>query len=303
VKGNLTAIILAHNESKHLARCIRSFEGLAVEIVVVDCFSSDDTAEIARSLQARVYQHAWVNYAVQFQWALDHCEITTPWVIRIDADEYVDDDLARELGELLPSTPDEVTGYYVRRKYLFLGKWIRHGAMYPVRHLRVWRTGAGRIEQRWMDEHIVLTAGVAEELAGNIVDDNQNSVSWWIAKHNGYATREMIDMLNLKYRFMPLDDQLCGQPDSQARRQRRLKQTVYSRLPLFVRPVLYFVYRYVVRLGFLDGRKGFAFHFMQGLWYRILVDLKCLEAEKWMRDCQSAEEMRTVLAKHTGLAL
>jgi hypothetical protein len=113
----------------------------------------------------------------------------------------------------------------------------------------------------------------------------------------------MIDMLNLKYRFMPLDDQLCGQPGSQARRQRRLKEAVYSRLPLFVRPVLYFVYRYVVRLGFLDGRKGFAFHFMQGLWYRILVDLKCLEAEKWLRDCQSAEQMRTVLAKRTGLAL
>jgi glycosyltransferase involved in cell wall biosynthesis len=303
-KLNITAIILTHNEKQHIARCISSVEHFVTDVVVVDSFSNDGTVEIAERLGARVFRNAWVNYSAQFQWALDNTKIDTEWVMRIDADEYAEPSLVNALSRNMPQLKDETTGLYVRRKYLFLGTWIRHGAMYPVYVLRIWRHGVGRIEQRWMDEHIVLRSGQTMTLDGDLTDDNKNSVAWWINKHNQYATREMIDLLNIKYRFLPQDNQLrqvAG--NSQAKRKRAIKEHIYTRMPLFIRPICYFLYRYFFRLGFLDGSKGFAFHFMQGLWYRALVDLKTMEAEEWIKACKNQHEIRATLAEKTGLAL
>lgn len=302
---DLTAIILTFNETLHIERCITRLKTVCREVIVVDSFSTDRTVDIARSLGATVLQNGWVNHAHQFNWALDHATISTQWVIRVDADEYLDSGL-EALAALDTATPD-ITGFYLNRKYVFLGQWIRHGAMYPVQTLRIFRVGQGRVEQRWMDEHIVLASGQAASLHIDLVDDNLNPVSWWIQKHNGYATLEMLEAMNLKYGFMPRDERLqqTGATRSQAGMKRWIKERLYSRLPLFLRPFLYFLYRYVIRLGFLDGRKGLAFHFMQGFWYRALVDLKVLEAEDWLKNDppRDAEAMCQLLAHKTGLKL
>jgi glycosyltransferase involved in cell wall biosynthesis len=301
---DLTAIVLTYNEELHIARCLASVRDIATDIVVVDSFSTDRTVAIAEQLGARVFRNPWTNHATQLQWGLDHCGIATAWVMRIDADEYAEINLQRTLDTVLTALPDDVTGLYVRRKYFFLGQWMRRGAMYPIDVLRIWRRGAGRIEQRWMDEHVVLSGGATRVLDADITDDNLNPVGWWIDKHNGYATREMIELLNIRHGFLPKDQQMLMQSnDSQAGRKRRLKENVYAHLPLFVRPLLYFFYRYFLKLGFLDGAKGFAFHFMQGLWYRTLVDLKVLEAEQWIKSCTTPQQIKTVLAEKTGLAL
>jgi glycosyltransferase involved in cell wall biosynthesis len=301
--NNITAVILTFNEAIHLERCIKSLAGLANDIVIVDSFSTDDTCDIARRLGARVFQNPWVNYANQFQWGLDNGNIETPWILRIDADEYVENELKEQITTALNTAQKHITGFYVRRKYVFLGRWIRFGAMYPIDVLRLWRKGCGRIEQRWMDEHIVLERGSAERLTGNIVDDNLNSVGWWVGKHNGYATREMIDLLNLKYGFIPQDESMERQEAGQAKLKRWFKKSVYANLPYFVRPIVYFLYRYFLKLGFLDGTRGFAFHFMQGCWYRCLVDLKMLEAERWIEGARTPAEIRQILTAKTGLAL
>lgn len=300
---DITAVILTFNEDIHLRRCIESLQGFAKEIVVVDSFSNDSTQNISQELGARFYQNVWINYANQFQWALDNGDIKTDWILRIDADEYIEDGLKQEISQKLSSTAEDISGYYVRRKYVFLGKWIKHGAMYPIDVLRLWRRGTGRIEQRWMDEHIILEKGVADHLIGNIVDDNLNSVNWWVGKHNGYATREMLDLLNLKYRFLELDDSMARQEAGQAKLKRWLKQRIYAKLPFFVRPLIYFVYRYFLKLGFLDGIKGFAFHFMQGYWYRSLVDLKMLEAQDWIGQECDPGKIKLILSEKTGLKL
>ena len=305
MKQDVTAIILTFNESLHLRRCVESIKGFVKEVVVVDSFSTDDTEKIADELGVRFYQNPWVNYADQFQWGLDHAEIKTEWVLRIDADEYVEDSLKHEITEALVAVKPSVNGFYVRRKYVFLGQWIKYGAMYPIHVLRLWRYGAGRIEQRWMDEHIVLEEGTAGHLKGNIVDDNINSIGWFIGKHNGYATREMIDLLNLKYNFLQSDDSMEQQVDGQAKFKRWLKKSFYSKLPYFVRPLMYFLYRYFLKLGFLDGVKGFAYHFMQGYWYRSLVDLKMLEAEGWLghETDPDPDKVKLMLSEKTGLKL
>lgn len=300
---DITAIILTFNESIHLKRCIESLHNFAAQVIVVDSFSSDDTREIAERAGATFLQNAWINHASQFQWALETANIETEWIFRIDADEYIESELKQEIANALATAGANITGFFVRRKYIFLGQWIRHGAMYPIDVLRLFRRGTGRVEQRWMDEHIVLMQGRAVHLLGNIVDDNLNHIDWWIKKHNDYATREMIDLLNLKYGFMINDNAIFDQQTGQTKIKRWVKQAIYTKLPFFIRPTLYFVYRYFLRLGFLDGTKGFAFHFMQGYWYRCLVDVRMLEAEDWIGKEQDPNTIKKILKDNTGLKL
>ncbi|RMH11622.1 MAG: glycosyltransferase family 2 protein, partial [Gammaproteobacteria bacterium] len=265
-------------------------------------FSTDRTLEIAESLGAEVFQHEFVNQAQQFQWALDHCPIQTDWVMRMDADEYLEPDAQAEICSRLPLIEDDVDGLYLNRKVFFLGQWVRFGGMYPTVLLRIWRAGKGRMEQRWMDEHIVLPPSAKTvRFEGNIVDENLKGITAWVDKHNRYATREMVDLLNVKYGFCEKDDAVSNFDDPQARKKRMLKNRVYSRMPLGLRALFYFLYRYVFRLGFLDGSRGFVFHFMQGFWYRLLVDVKIMEVET---RCQGdVQRLRQLLESDYGIQL
>lgn len=304
-KLDLSVLILTFNEELHLDRCLNSLQGRCKDIFIVDSFSKDKTLEIALKHGAQVFQRAWTNYADQFQWGLDNCPIQSTWVMRLDADEYLEPDLLPEIAETLPKTDSQTGGFYIRRKYVFLGKWVRFGAVYPLVLLRIWRNKGGRIEQRWMDEHIVLPEGVkTSQLTGHIVDDNLNNTRWWTDKHNKYADREMLDILIRKHQLMGVDEALSHDADNtQARIKRFVKEGIYNRLPVFVRPFLYFLYRYFLRLGFLDGVRGFAFHFFQGYWYRSLVDLRVYEAERLFTSDDSKEEKIRKLEVLTGLRI
>lgn len=298
----LTVVILTHNEEIHIERCIRSLLPIASKIFIVDSFSTDRTVEIAQSLGAVVEQRKWKNYADQFQWGLDNCGAESEWVMRMDADEYLEPGLQHELVRILPNMSVETGGIYIRRKVFFYGKWIRHGGFYPHTLMRIWRNGKGRIEQRWMDEHIVLppeakTIMVKEHL----VDDNLKGITFWINKHNSYASREMVDLLNNKYALLEKDESLKTVDDPQAKWKRLMKDKVYSRLPVGLRAAVYFFYRYFFRLGFLDGSKGFLWHFMQGFWYRLLVDIKIMEMEE--RCGGDVEKMKLVLREEHGIKL
>ena len=280
---NVTAVILTFNEEQHLARCIASVQAVATDVVVVDCSSTDATLDIARAHGARVLQHAWVNHATQFNWALTQLGADTEWVLRIDADEVLTPALIEEIRTRLPGIGPEIDGVYWGRRMTFQGRLIRHGGVFPVRVLRLFRHGRGQCENRWMDEHIKV-AGPTVDFAGEMIDDNLNSLTWWTDKHNRYASREAVDLLNLEYRFMPHDTVASLRGGKQAGVKRWLKERVYARLPGGFRAFAYFFYRYVLRLGFLDGQAGTAFHFLQGFWYRYLVDAKVVEVKRYMRE-------------------
>jgi|CXWL01.1.fsa_nt_gi glycosyltransferase involved in cell wall biosynthesis len=302
-KPDISVIILTHNEELHIERCIKNLQPLAQHIFIVDSFSTDKTLQIVESLGAKVFQHPWKNYADQFQWGLDNCPIQTSWVMRMDADEYLEPLLIDEIIKKFPVLPKDINGIYLKRKHHFLGRWIKHGDRYPLVLLRIWKTGQAHIENRWMDEHIVLDSGKAVTFDGDFVDDNLNTVEWFIEKHNRYASREMVDIINHKYQLFARDESIDESQTGQAKIKRFIKESLYNKLPLFVRPALYFFYRYILRLGFLDGKEGFAYHFMQGYWYRCLVDLKCLEAERVLVGATSKEEKIKRLVKLTGLKL
>ncbi len=283
---NVVAIILTFNEEQHLARCIASLQDIATKIVVADCYSTDATLDIARTQGACVIQRGWVNHASQFNWALTQLEPATDWVLRIDADEVLTPELVAEIHERLPNIGPEIDGVYWGRRMTFQGRLIRHGGVFPVRVLRLFRNGRGQCENRWMDEHIKV-AGPTVDFAGEMIDDNLNSLTWWTDKHNKYASREAVDLLNLEYGFMPHDSVAGLRTGSQAAMKRWIKESVYAHLPGGIRAFAYFFYRYFLRLGFLDGQAGTAFHFLQGFWYRYLVDAKVVEVKRYMQNTGS----------------
>lgn len=278
----LTTIILTKNEEKHIARAIRSVEKFSDRCIIVDSGSTDRTLEIARELGASVMENPWVNHATQFNWALDQLPDDTRWVLRLDADEYVTPELGAQIARALETSDECVSGMIVSRRIHFMGKKVRWGGIFPVRIVRAFRYGRGRCENRWMDEHIIFE-GKAIELSGEIIDDNQNSITWWTEKHNMYASREVVDLLNAEHNFMELETVAAIEGYRQAGVKRWLKERVYAKLPGGSRALIYFLYRYLLRLGILDGKEGAAFHILQGFWYRYLVDTKLHEVKTFMR--------------------
>jgi len=298
----ITAIILTFNEEIHIRRCLERIRPLVARIVVVDCLSTDATVRIARSLGAEILQHPFKNHADQFQWALDTCQPQTEWVLKLDADEYLEDDLCVQLRRSLRILPASVTGLEFRRKLIFQGRWIRHGRYQSTMVLRMWRNGVGQIEQRWMDEHAVLSHGSTRQIfGGDLVDHNLNDLTFWIAKHNNYATRHMVDWVNREYGLFG-EDQRIHQTGSAAGKRRFLKNSVYARVPPYLRASLYYLYRYVFRCGFLDGRAGLVFHFMHAFWLHMLIDAKIDEGRHFISE-HGLEAFRAHLKSHHNIDL
>lgn len=281
-KCDLTVLVLTFNEEQHIRRCIESVQNIAARIVVIDSYSVDRTREISLKMGAEVFINPFTNHAKQFNWALDNTNVSTKWVMRLDADEYITPELALVLPHRLLEVGEDVDGFTLNLRRIFMGKWLRHGALYPIRLLRIWRVGSGRCEERWMDEHVSVQGRVAH-IDADFADHNLHSLTRWTEKHNKYASREAVDLLNLEYGFMPHDSVASLRGGNRAGVKRWLKEKVYVRLPGGFRAFIYFFYRYVLRLGFLDGQAGTTFHFLQGFWYRYLVDAKMAEVRRYMQ--------------------
>ncbi len=284
---DLTVLIITKNEENNIGKCIRSLRGIAKRIVVVDSFSTDRTAALAKKLGANVYTHPFEDHASQLNWGLENTGITTEWVMRVDADEELTKELTEEIRRKLPRLPKRVTGVMLRRRVYFMGRWIKHGGIYPTYLLRIFRHGKAICEQALMDEHFLLTEGESVRFSKDLIDNNTKDLEWWINKHNWYSNKELEEQLEqrrlLKQANGTADHQSVMKPKlfgGQAERKRWLKYMVYYRTPLMRRAHWYFLYRYIFRLGFLDGPEGLAFHFLQGYWYRFLVDAKIYEHEK-----------------------
>lgn len=276
----ITTVILTYNEEKHIERCIRNAQRFSNEIFLVDSFSTDKTKEIAESLGAIVYQNKWENnHSKQFNWGLTNLPMTNQWVFRLDADEYLSEELINEINQKFATIPDEISGVIFERKMYFLNTLITKG-MLQMNMLRLFRKSDGFCEERWMDEHIVLTKGKTMQFENYFVDHNLNSLGWWIQKHNGYSIREAIDLLDVEYNFIEKSAQMQKVQLSKDAQDKRNKKKKYATLPLFWRALVYFIYRYFFKVGFLQGKEGFLWHFLQGYWYRTLVDAKIYEIKK-----------------------
>lgn len=274
---DVTVVILTYNEKLHIERCLQNVAPWAKRIVVVDCHSTDGTQDVCAKYGAEVIEHDWPgNQAAQFNWMLDNVHIDTEWILRIDADEYLLPQLVAELQQKVPSLPEDVTGIEFKRRHIFLGRWVKHG-VYPVVMLRMCRTGKGRYEERLMDEHYTISEGRTVVMENDFCDHSLINISDYCRKHLNYAQREAAEILaeSMNLKSEGLEAGLGNQAEG-----KRKKKSGYNRMPLFWRSFAYFCYRYIFKGGFLDGKEGFLFAFIQGWWYRTMVDANVLQCRK-----------------------
>ena len=279
-RASVAAVVLTFNEERNLPACLASLAGWVDELFVVDSGSTDRTVEIARRAGARVVEHAFEHYGAQRNWAIDHLPVAAAWTLHVDADERITPELQRAVMAALAHDADDVAGYLVSRRTMFMGRWMRHGGHYPAWHLRLMRTGAGRCEDRLYDQHFYVT-GPVRKLQGDLIDTWTPDVSTFTARHLRWAALEAAEHEAPATAAGRIRGRLGS---DNAIEQRRWLRDWYARLPLFVRPTAYFLYRYVVRLGFLDGRPGLVFHVLQGFWFRFLVDALILERRLHRKD-------------------
>ena len=266
------AIILTKNEDIHLNRVLKQISKLTDHILVVDSGSVDQTILIAEKYNCEIISNKRKNYATQFNFAIEHIKTRYDWILRIDADEYFQDFniVAKVINRVHLGEFAKINGVSLNRKIEFLGHSIRYGGIFPIQVIRLFRSNNGLCENRWMDEHIIVDGKIIHENV-MIVDDSKRGFEFWLNKHIGYAKREAVDMLFIEYGFTSKNKTLNN--SLEASKKRALKEKYYSKLPLFIRPILYFIYRYFIYFGFLDGRMGFLYHFFHALWYRLVIDL------------------------------
>jgi len=267
-----SVIILSFNSADSLPATLASLSGLTDDLYVVDSGSTDNTVALAEAAGATVLHHPFENYGAQRNWAITNIAIRHSWQLHLDADERVTPELAREIASL----PEEsaVAGYYLPRFLQFMGRILRHGGMSPTWHMRLFRSGMGRCEAREYDQHF-LCDGPSQQLQGSMIDDIRMPLTEWTARHNRWADAEVREML-----LGETSGRIAGNMSGNVVEKKRFLRGIYNSAPYFVRPVGLFLYRYFLRLGFLDGMEGLIFYVLQTFWFRFLVDAKLYEARQ-----------------------
>ena len=272
---NLSVVILTYNEEVNLPECLNSIRFLNCHVFVVDSGSNDRTVEIAKESGAGIRYHPFDNYSLQRNWALANMPFDTPWVLHLDADERLTPELVAEINSVMARPNIDADGFLLRKRTIFMGRWIRHGGHYPSYHLRLFRTGRGRCEDRLYDQHFIVD-GPIKPLQNDYMDIVASDISSWSLRHVRWAAMEAKEMAVTDDRTGQVAPDVMGNPIERKRWWRKS----YGHWPPFARAFIYWVYRYFVRLGFLDGKEGLIFHYLQGFWFRFLVDALMCERER-----------------------
>lgn len=268
----VSIIILTFNSEETIGNTLRAAKCLSEDIHVVDSYSTDKTLQVVKSFGAKVVQHEFLSYGEQRNWAIESLEFSRDWQLHLDSDEILSDSLIEEIKLLKLGAESNVDGYYIPRLIRFMGRDLRHGGLYPIWHMRLFKKGKGRCELRKYDQHFYVS-GSTGHLHNPIIDDHRMSLTEWVSRHNKWANAEVNEIL------APSKDGIVSAEfgSRDAVKHRRGLRHLYYRMPLLMRPFLFFFYRYIFKLGFLDGKEGLIYLTLQSLWYRFLVDAKVYE--------------------------
>lgn len=271
-RSNLSIIILTYNEEANLNTCLEAARLISDDIIIIDSFSSDSTKEIASKYNTKFIQNKFVNQGIQFNWALDNVEIKYNWILRLDADETLTNESVEEIITKLKNPNSEA--FEFNKRIIWMGRWLKYGGIYPMNVTRLFKKGYARYEER--TEENLIVDGKTEKLKNDLIENNKkNDIYNFTLKHLKTGAGECEEYLNSSKYSEGIKPTLLG---SKPQKNRWLKINFYNKAPMFMRAFLYFLYRYIILLGFLDGIPGLTFHFLQGFWYRFLID--CLIYEK-----------------------
>jgi glycosyltransferase involved in cell wall biosynthesis len=273
----VSAVVLTHNEERNLADCLDSLASLVDEIFVVDSGSTDSTLSIATCYTSNVVEHPFENYSRQRNWSQQNLALAHNWVLHVDADERVSAELAGSLRQFFSSGQYLlVNGAMFSRRTVFMDRWMRHGGHYPAYHVRLFQRDKGHCEDRLYDQHFIVEDPIAR-LHGDLIDVLAPDLDTWSLKHIRWAAAEARELRHQQPR--PRDQIFARLGADPIGRRRWLRSKLFANSPPFVRALLYFAYRYVIRRGFLDGTEGLIFHVLHGFWYRFYIDAKIWESE------------------------
>ena len=268
----LSVIVLTHNEEGNIRDCLTSLEEWAGEIFIVDSGSTDQTLEIAAEYTDKVTHHPFENYSLQRNWAQDNLPLGYEWVFHVDADERVSSELVNALAVFFGDRDKlrDTGGLLVRRRIEFLGRHIKHGGLYPTYHCRIFKVDLGRCENRAYDQHFIVN-GQVRNLAADLIEVTATSLESWTNRHNRWAQMEAryLNAREPQGGEVDLKPDLLGSP---IERRRWLRVSILEKSPIFTRAFVYFLYRYFLRGGFLDGKPGLIYHVLHGFWFRFYVD-------------------------------
>ncbi len=278
---DLTIIILTFNEENNIRACLDSIHGITEHVLVVDSGSTDNTLNILQEYKVTVLSHPFDNYSKQRNWAQQNNPFQTEWVLHLDAGEQ----LSPELNDWMRhqfNPESENDGFMFSRRTFFMGKWIKHGGVYPTYHLRLYRAGKGKCEEKVYDQHFVLDGKKCQVKKGvDIIDHIANDLKTFTSGHTRWAIIEAAEVLVHQRATGNVDANIQGNP---IEKRRWFKNNIFQKMPLFLRSFLYFNYRYFLRLGFLDGKAGLICHFLQGFWFRFMIDAVVYEVSCAMRE-------------------
>jgi glycosyltransferase involved in cell wall biosynthesis len=269
----ISVVILSFNSAATLPQTLAAAKLVSDDVHVVDSFSSDETAELARAAGAEVVQHAFERYDKQRNWAIENLPLKHGWELHLDADERLTPELAAEINRVMAAPPPEIDGYMIPRLIHFLGAPIRHGGMYPNWHLRLFRRGVGRCEQRRYDQHFLLPqGGSTARLTKPMIDDMRMTLDEWTRRHLRWAEAQAAMAVEGGG-----EGEIAGRWTGSPIERKRALRRFYGRAPLLLRPFLLFAYRYLLRLGFLDGVPGLIFFALQTFWFHFFFDARIYE--------------------------
>lgn len=270
----ITVMILCFNEEKNIRDCISSVKGLANRVILMDNNSTDRTKEIAESLGAEVFQSD-MTYQERFAAGIAREDITSDWILYLDADERLTEESRKEMQELCDKYADtDVNGLVCLYKVVFLGKILIHAS--SGRKLRVFKPGMAYMENIELDEHVVLKQGKSISMKHYICHYDCKGLDHYIKKINGYAERQAKEYLRIIKGEKTVSYEGLAEV---SKRRRHVKYNLYYKLPIGIRSWLYYVYGYYLKLGFLDGIEGKLYLLIKVYWYRYLTDAYILEKQ------------------------
>ncbi len=274
-KAPVSVLIPTRNEERNLPACLASV-GWADDIVVFDSHSDDATARIARDSGARVVARTFDSFAAHKNWALENIPFRHGWVLLLDADERVTPDLADEIAATVTGAEGEApAGYYIARRTLFGGTWLRHGGVWPDFNLRLVKRGHGRFEDRLVHEHMLL-GGPAGYLNGHLLHDDDKGIERFFERHNHYTSLEAVEIVRAR-RQGDTRARLGGSLRARGPQRRRALKTFAQRYLPF-RPLCVFLYMYFLKLGFLDGKAGLRYaRLKMSFEYQIVLKVRELD--------------------------
>lgn len=277
----VASVILTFNEEKNIETCLQSVAGWCQQIIVVDSGSTDRTLDICRKYTGLIFPHPYIDHASQWDWSLKNLPLECDWVLRLDADDLVSEELKRQVEQVMVAPEPDVSGYYVVHRHYFRNKPI-HGLkthwLCLIRHKNI------RIDHSELVDFRFIVDGKTRNLSGSIIESNQKEleIDFWLDKHQKFSSRMAAEEVLRRAGVLrwSISGRLLGNPD-----ERMIWfKNIWYHMPLFVRPFIYFTYRYFFRLGLLDGVNGFVYHFLQAFWFRLVVDIKISELNEEIRN-------------------